>query len=1007
MDTKQLNKAQKEAIEYVDGPLLIVAGAGTGKTTVVTEKIAHLINSGLAKPEEILAITFTDKAAGEMEERVDQLLSIGYVDIQISTFHSFCQRLLEDFGMDIGLSRQFRLLTQTEAWLLVRENLDTFNLDYYRPLGSPTRHIHELISHFEKCKDELVSPREYLEYVEGLQLDKDDAEREEKNRLSELADAYHTYNQLLLDNAVMDFADLIYYAVKLLQEKPTIKQTLQKRFKYILVDEFQDVNWSQYKLIQLLAENSQLTTVGDDDQAIYSFRGASVSNILQFKEDYPNAKEIVLKENYRSEQGILDASYTVIQNNNPDRLETKLHIDKKLISKKKKSVSSNESQVEHLHFESLEDEVQGVVDQILSIKEKDEDATWDDFAILVRANNHATPFLHALDMGGIPYEFLASSGLYRQPIVMDALAFFTAVDNKNESRAIFRLMCLPFLEKKEEDGKTVFSSMTQSDFHKILTSAKKKSLLYYEALKRAREFGVSDAGVKIANKIIDFIHQGMKDKNKSKPSSLLLRFMEDSGYFHYITTEENNGNADVIRQIYQLKQFFTLLEKYEQTIPDSHVMNFLENYNNIIDAGDQGELYQPKDTPESLNVMTIHGAKGLEYKYVFVVNMVEERMPTRRRGPGIEIPIALIKEHLPEGDIHYQEERRLFYVAMTRAKEKLFLTSAHYYGGIRKKKTSRFIGELQLESFTTNTKLNETTELVLDESIGKRVAKSARRESDEEEKGEFIYELPKAYSFSQIKAYETCPYQYKLSHLLKIPTRGNGSFSFGSTMHNTLHEFYKKVQELNNVKQATLFGGLVENTGVQSNVKVPSLGELYDMYDRNWIEDWYRDKREREDYYKKGKDILKIFYASEDGHWTIPVTLEGWFKIKVGEYLVHGRIDRIDKLEDGTLQIIDYKTGTTKEKLVGEEKDQLLIYQIAASTLKEYRNIGEVSKLTFHYLNDNVETSFFGTNKELEKLQEKMLEIISGIQKKDFTATPSQFACQHCDFRDICEFKIL
>jgi len=412
---KNLNKQQKQAVEYTAGPLLIVAGAGTGKTTVITQKISYLIKNKSIKPEEILALTFTDKAAGEMEERVDKLLDISYVDIQISTFHAFCQNILEKYGLDIGISNSFKILTQTDAWLLVRENLNKFDLDYYKPIGNPTRHIHELIGHFQKCKDELISPQEYLDYAENLRLDKDNENTEEKSRLTEIANTYHVYNQILLDNGALDFSDLIYYTVKLLEERPNILNALQDQFKYILVDEFQDVNWSQYRLVRLLTgEKGQLTVVGDDDQSIYAFRGASVSNILRFKDDYKDAKEVVLNENYRSGQEILDIAYKLIQNNNPDRLEQKLNINKNL-----KSYSLNlKSVVTHIHSDSLEAEVQAVVQEILKLKKRDKISTWDDFAILVRANSNADPFLQALENAQIPYEFLASSGLYRQPIAL-------------------------------------------------------------------------------------------------------------------------------------------------------------------------------------------------------------------------------------------------------------------------------------------------------------------------------------------------------------------------------------------------------------------------------------------------------------------------------------------------------------------------------------------------------------------------------------------------------------
>ena len=271
-----LNKAQTEAVEYTAGPLLIVAGAGTGKTTVITRKIAHLIEQKLARPEEILALTFTDKSAEEVRERVEQLLTLSYSDMQISTFHSFCQKIIENHGLDIGLSTQPKILKETDVWILIKQNFDKFDLDYYRPVGSPTKYIHELIKHFSKCKDELITPAEYLEYAQSVKLDQDQTDSDEKNRLIELANAYHTYNKILLDKNALDFSDLIYYAVKLLETRKNIRQGLQERYKYILVDEFQDVNWSQYRLVELLAgDGANLTVVGDDDQSIYAFRGAS------------------------------------------------------------------------------------------------------------------------------------------------------------------------------------------------------------------------------------------------------------------------------------------------------------------------------------------------------------------------------------------------------------------------------------------------------------------------------------------------------------------------------------------------------------------------------------------------------------------------------------------------------------------------------------------------------------------------------------------------------------
>ena len=981
--SKTLNKAQKEAIEYNDGNLLIIAGAGTGKTTVITKKIAHIVEQKLALPEEILALTFTDKAAQEMQERVDDLIETPYTEMQISTFHSFCQKVLEEYGLEIGLPNHFKLLNETDAWLLLREHIYDFNFEYYRPMGSPNRYIHELLTHFSKAKDEMITSEDYLDYVKGLILDKDESEIQEKNRLIELADAYHKYQKLLLDNEALDFGDIIFYTVKLLQDRPNVLKKLQKRFKYIMVDEFQDVNWAQYQLVKLLAgEENKLTVVGDDDQAIYSFRGSNVAIIMNFKTDYPNAKNIVLTDNYRSGQEILDLAYNSIKNNNPHRLEEKLQISKRLES----GLKDLHTQIEHLHYETLDEEVVGVINKIVEIKENDKGSNWDDFAILVRANSHVEPFINALESFGIPFEYLASAGLYRQDIVIDAFNFLTLLTNIYDDKAFFRLLKMPFLE------------FSQNDLQKVTSTAKRKSMSYYETLKRAQEFFLSNHAIEMANKLLNACHEGIKQSKFEKPTSLLYQFMESIGYLSYLTIEENKGNKDVIRQIYHLKQFFDLIRTYEENVPGAHVAGFVENYEFIIESGDGGKINQIKDTPDSVNIITVHGSKGLEYKNVFIVNLVEERFPTRRKSEGIALPDELIREKfLENNDLHYQEERRLFYVAVTRAKQRLFLTSANSYGGTRAKKISRFLAELDFDN--KEKKLVEKEQTLMQEI--KKL--NTQIENDEEE---IEYIPPKIFSYSRISTYQKCPYNYKLAYVLNLPSKGSPHFSFGNTIHGTLQEFYEKVQDMNSAKQVSLFETVTEDKST-GKTKVPSQEELLAIYKRKWIPDWYKSKNQREEYFAKGEELLKEFYRSQENNWTIPVTIEGGFKIKIGEYFVKGRIDRIDVVAENKLEIIDYKTGTPKDKLTIDDKQQLLIYQIAVETLPQYQNLGKIDKLTFFYLNENNKMSFVGTDKDKEKLEAKLFDAMERIQKGDFKATPNKHVCQYCDFKEICEFRQL
>jgi len=622
LNLDKLNKQQKEAVIHEEGPLLIVAGAGTGKTTVITQRIAWLIEQKKAKAEEILGLTFTHKAADEMEERVDRLLSLGYTDLWISTFHGFCERVLKDNAIDIGLPLDFKLLDQTSAWMLVKQNLDKFNLDYYQPLGSPTQFIHVLIKHFSNCKDQAIYPEDYLKHAESLKTNLTDLkEGTETERLKEVANAFHAYQKLLLDNSCLDFGDLINYCLKLFQKRLKILEKYRNQFKYILVDEFQDTNLAQYEVVKMLsAPKNNLTVCADDDQAIYRFRGASFNNILQFKKEFPKTKEVFLIQNYRSAQNILDLSYKFIQANNPDRLEYVSKLDKKLLAATKEQGS-----VEHLHFSSLGREVDGVINKIVDIHNK-EKAVFSDFAILVRANNHAVPFVRELDRRGVPYQFLASKGLYSKPIIVDVISYFKLLDDYHESASFYKVLNLPFLE------------IPTDDIMRISLYAKKKSISIYEALQALPLIqGISEKAAEKLNFVLALIKKHTELAKQNNVSEVFVAFFRDSGYLKYLTDNEQKENIDL------LSQFYKKIKKFEEEsiIPD--LRNFMEEMKMELESNEQGKLdFDPEQGPDMVRIMTIHSAKGLEFKYVFLVNMVDMRFPTTERKEPIAIPDELI-----------------------------------------------------------------------------------------------------------------------------------------------------------------------------------------------------------------------------------------------------------------------------------------------------------------------------------------------------------------------------
>ncbi|MEK7584121.1 MAG: UvrD-helicase domain-containing protein, partial [Patescibacteria group bacterium] len=976
LDTVELNAQQKRAVTYGDGPVLLVAGAGTGKTSVVTHRIAWLIAEGKARPEELLAVTFTEKAAAEMEERVDRLLPLGYTEMWIHTFHAFCQRILQDHAIDIGLPNDFTVLDTTGSWLLVRENLERFKLDYYKPLANPTKFIHALLQHFSRAKDECVYPDEYLRYAETLKLDTDQAgDREargsEAARVGEIAEAYHVYQQLLLSQNAFDFGDLINYALKLFRERPKILEQYRTRFKHVLVDEFQDTNWAQYELVKLLAApRNNLMVVGDDDQSIYKFRGASFSNIVLFKKDYQDAAAIYLVDNYRSGQAILDRAYRFIQLNNPDRLEVRLKVEgqKQSLDKKLVSRTGGSGEVACLRFKTADDEARGVISEILKLRESVSDFSWSDVAVLVRANDQAQRFVRYFRSMNMPHQYLAAKGLYSQDTIIAIIAYLKLMDNYHESEALYKILTLPTWDI---DHETIVN---------LSHLASKKSWSLWHAIRHYEgNVEVSQRSRDAIAKLTRGVEEHTALAKKLDPSVLIYRFLEDSGYLEYMTREDTQYTRE---QMLYLNQFYKKVRTWEEEHLGQGVSEFVKYLNLELESGDAGSLeHDIEEGPENITVSTIHGAKGLEYRFVFVIGLVHLRFPSRERKDPIELPQALIKDILPEGDAHMQEERRLMYVALTRAKEKAVLTFAEDYGTSTLRKPSRFIEELGFDPRTPFSAVS--SELV--PAQGQRLADQKT-----------TYVLPRKFSFTQLKAFETCPKQYYYAHIIRIPSAGRATFSFGKIMHAVLEKFFRLVMERSSLQQASLFGAKPQKRSAPATPV--SLKALLALYEETWEEDWFFDEENKRLYREKGKTILKNFYESLKKTVPVPVALEQPFTMKIGGASFKGVIDRIDE-EKGMWKLVDYKTGTPPKdgKLAFDDKEQLFIYQMAAEQVFGKK----VGSLVLHFLENNTQLAFIASEKDVRKVEESVTEIISAIRSSKFEPTPG-FQCKSCDYRFIC-----
>lgn len=1005
VDLGKLNPEQKDAVTFGEGPLLIVAGAGTGKTTVITDRFCYLIQEKLARPEEILALTFTEKAAQEMEERIDIMLPFGYVDLWVSTFHSFADSILREYGLDIGLATDFKLVDETQAWILVRQNLDLFKMHYYRPLGNPTKFISALLSHFSRCKDEGIYPQDYCAYAEGLRGSVDDIpvggtqEISESQRLKEISDAYATYQKLLLDNGLLDFGDLINYCLKLFKERPVILDKIRKRFKYILVDEFQDTNFAQYELVKMIAApQNNLTVCGDDDQSIFRFRGASFSNVLNFKNDFPQATEVVLTKNYRSAQPILDKAYSFIQLNNPNRLEFQLNQieeiarraklkgvaieDFKKIDKRLLSQTGKAGEIKYNQYESAEDEIDGIIKHIGKILGEDKDASFGDIAILTRTNDTAGIFCRALERRNLPYDYVASSGLYNKAIILDSVAYLKLLDNYHESSAMYRILNLPFLKiayddiitisrESKRNGWSIFEGLNKVAFIKGITQESRKSIEDLLALIKKHSLNVST----------------------SKPSELFYAFIKESGYLEYLAHQENENPQKVKEDVSLINQFLKKMKAFEESQFDPTLKGFMLQVSMEIDSGSSGRLAREyEEGPDAIKVMTVHSAKGLEFKYVFLPYLTDKKFPTIERKDPIEVPEDLIKEIVPDGDTHLQEERRLFYVALTRAKEGLFLSSSKDYGGVQKRRPSAFLVEagfvLPEPSKKRERKKASVAQITEEQpiaTISQRVG-GARPAFDH-------------FSFTQFQAFRNCPLQYKFAHIIKIPIEPRASLSFGKIMHETLEQFIRESAQDGFVTQQSLLGAPIKKENALT------VERLLSIFKSQWKDEGFTNAKEKEEYFKQGEKSLRIFYKNfQNEHPKVAIfnnkpALEVKFKLKIADITIVGKIDRIDDVEGG-VELIDYKTGKPKEKLDRDDKVQLLLYQAAARQAIDKIPV----KLTYYYLENGSRLSFIGSEKDIQKEKEEFAQYAKDIQQSNFKPTPG-WQCKTCDFNSICEFK--
>jgi len=628
-----LNDKQKEAVITTEGPCLVIAGAGSGKTKVLTHKIAYLIEENNIKPWNILAITFTNKAANEMKERITNLIGESANDMWVGTFHSICVRILRRYIDRIGYNTDFVIFDTSDQKTLIKQCIKQINLD------DKIFTDRSVLSEISNAKNEMLTPIQYNLRTNG------------ELRKQKIAQVYELYQRKLKENNALDFDDIINSTIQILTENPDVLEYYSEKFKYVLVDEYQDTNKAQFTLITLLSGRyGNITVVGDNDQGIYSFRGADISNILNFERDFPGTKIIKLEQNYRSSKAILDAANAVIKHNEK-KYEKNLWTEKE--GGKLPTVSKLDNEYDEANF---------IVEQINKLK-REEYYKYADFTVLYRTNAQSRSIEDILNREQVPYKMIGGQKFYERKEIKDAIAYLRLIHNQADNLSLQRIINEP----KRGIG--------QTSMEKIENIAGIHGISMYEVLKRADEYGLNKVFLN-SREFIRTIEELASKKGEMLISELLKEILNKSGYTKALELE-NTAQAE--SRIENLDEFLTVAMEFEEENAENSLSEFLEG---ITLASDIDGM---EENADSVTLMTLHSSKGLEFPVVFLVGMEEGLFPSYRSiGEQREL----------------EEERRLCYVGITRAKEYLYLTCAKQrtiFGSTSCNKISRFIEEIPKE----------------------------------------------------------------------------------------------------------------------------------------------------------------------------------------------------------------------------------------------------------------------------------------------------------------------
>jgi DNA helicase II / ATP-dependent DNA helicase PcrA len=952
---------QREAIEHVRGPMLVIAGAGTGKTSVLIHRIARLIEQGHTKPDEILALTYTVAAATEMRDRLRTLLG---KKIHCTTFHDFCLDLLKRAGKDFGV------LDDKDLWIYLRKRIPELHLEHYVRAANVSQFLTDLLDFLSRCHDELLTPETYAEYVAKLERGELAIPRVAKSkdqlsddevlaRCREMSRVFALTEQWLLEENLGTFGHMMTRAYDLLMHDEALLAAERTRSPFILVDEFQDANVAQIKILAALAgDNANVFGVGDPDQAIYRFRGASSAAFQLFRRHFPQTKLVVLGKNRRSTIPILQCAFAVIDKNPPvfssgDSTSYRRSPLQSSREEEAKTSGANilSSPVDAVSFPAKEAEASDIVRTIEEIKRTTR-CKWKDFGILYRQHGHRDEVTHELADRAIPFN-IENMDISDTPEVRDLFACAAVVVDLGSDASLFRVAALPQFNVDPEQ--------LRSALRAIASESKEGTIVPLASV-----LGTVSGG----NDVLDCVRRARDEvsRKNAKTRAALESIAKHFGI--------NLKSAAV-----QTALKFAAEWENKPTTKTKELGEWLEYLEYFREAN--GAIPMTANANEdAVRLMTVHGAKGLEFTHVFVLRATSPSFPTSYRETLVEFPEALrAPDSASVGDdktLHDQEERRLFYVAMTRAKDSL-----HIYGkrGIGRVKTPAGIMREMILNSRLQSHLRAREALPLQPELINLAAAADETYAAESRLSAWlalpaIDGLGARLSASAVETYETCPLQFKFEREWKLSREIHAAAQFGAAIHRVLRTYFDSIR-----------------VG-----RKKTDDELLQIFRDDLAACGIEDDYQRQLYLQQGTRQLKDFLAAVQAS-PVPDVLhtEEWFDVQIAGTKVAGRIDRMDRSADGRVNIIDYKTGKARPQEDADESLQLSIYAMAAQEKWGYR----VGDLAFHNLEGNVQVISTRNEFQIEAARERVLDAAHGIADGNFEPKLG-FHCSFCAFRGLC-----